>query len=290
MDFAPTLSAVATEDHAIDPADAEFYRRTMVVLEEAAIPFLVGGAYAFAGYTGIVRHTKDFDLFLRQGDLEPALASLAAAGFDAELTFPHWLGKVRCGDAFVDLIYGSGNGLAEVDDQWFEHAVPGEVLGLPVKLCPAEEIIWSKSFVLERERYDGADVAHLLRSRARELDWKRLLRRFGSNFRVLLSHLILFGYIYPAERQAVPQEVMDALLSRLVGEGPAGPAEERICRGTILSRSQYLTDVLEWGYHDARLAPIGAMSAADIRSWTEAGREEERRRREQSAPPGPADR
>ena len=37
--------------------------------------------------------------------------------------------------------------------------------------------------------------------------------------------------------------------------------DNRLCRGTLLSRSQYLTDVYEWGYQDARLAPHGRMSA-----------------------------
>ena len=37
------------------------------------------------------------------------------------------------------------------------------VLDKEVKLCPPEEIIWSKSFIMERERFDGADINHLLR-------------------------------------------------------------------------------------------------------------------------------
>src|SRR5205809_446266 len=36
------------------------------VLQEAEIPMLVGGAYAYAQYTGIFRDTKDLDLFLRK--------------------------------------------------------------------------------------------------------------------------------------------------------------------------------------------------------------------------------
>ena len=63
---------------------------------------------------------------------------------------------------------------------------------------------------MERERYDGADVAHLLRAHGDRLDWPRLLRRFGPHWRVLLSHLVLFGFIYPGERALVPAWVMDA--------------------------------------------------------------------------------
>src|SRR5262249_30892737 len=152
--------------------------------------------YAYARYTGVVRHTKDFDLFLRPEDSERALTALTRAGYQTELTFPHWLGKAHRGNDFVDLIYSSGNGLARVDERWFEHAVEGEVLGVPAKLAPAEEILWSKAFIMERERFDGADVAHLLLCCAQNLDWDRLLARFGPHWRVLLTHLLLFGYVY----------------------------------------------------------------------------------------------
>src|SRR5690348_4200576 len=186
-----------------DP-ESSFYRRVLHDLEASGVPVLVGGAYALAHYTGIERRTKDFDLFLRRADYHRAAQTLDAQGFRTELTFPHWLGKVHAGSLCVDLIFNSGNGLTRVDDAWFEHAVDGEVLGLPAKLVPVEEMIWSKAFVMERERYDGADVAHLLLARAASLDWPRLLERMGANWRILLSHLVLFGFIYPAERTEIP--------------------------------------------------------------------------------------
>ncbi|HYL06225.1 MAG TPA: hypothetical protein VE075_09300, partial [Thermoanaerobaculia bacterium] len=244
----------------LSPETAAFYRHAMSVLEQAGIPFLVGGAYAFAHYTGIVRHTKDFDLFILPRDFDAALAALAAAGYAVERNFPHWLGKAYGEDgSFVDLIFGSGNGLTPVDEGWFRHSRCGEVLGVPAPLCPAEEMLWSKAFIMERERYDGADVAHLLHCCAAELDWPRLLDRFGEHWRVLLSHLVLFGYIYPpgpagsahlTGAARVPPQVMEALIGRLSREtremSAAAGAEagaEAVCRGTILSRAQYLFDL-----------------------------------------------
>ncbi len=94
---------------------------------------------------------------------------------------PHWLGKVYGIEAFIDVIFRSGNGVAEVDDGWFENAVPEQVFGMDVGLCPVEEILWSKGFVMERERFDGADMVHLLCARAEMLDWPRLLDRFGTD-------------------------------------------------------------------------------------------------------------
>ena len=253
----------------LDPREAAVYQRALDALAGAGVPSLVGGAYAFASYTGIVRHTKDFDLFLRKTDVEAALRALVAVGARGEHAFPHWLAKAHFEDGlFVDLIHGSGNGVANVDDAWFRHAEEGEVLGRKVLLCPAEEILWSKAFVQERERYDGADVMHLLRARAAHLDWERLIRRFGGNWRVLLSYLVLFGFVYPGEKDKVPAPVLATLLERLRQES-TGVSEDRLCRGTLLSRLQYLTDLRRFGYRDAR-----SVDPADLAPWTEAAERE----------------
>jgi hypothetical protein len=254
----------------LTPETVAFYRRALQTLQGSGIPFLVGGAYALQRYTGIVRHTKDFDIFVRPADCQRVLDTFAAAGFRTELTFPHWLGKVFGNGDFVDVIFSSGNGVATVDDGWFEHAVDGEIFGEAVKLCPVEETIWSKGYVLERERYDGADIAHLLRARGRDLDWRRLVGRYGRHWRVLLSHLVLFGFIYPSERDAVPAWVLEELTGRLRKEAEAPPKKKKVCQGTLISREQYLTDVEQWGYEDARLRPGGPMSPGDVQIWTEA--------------------
>jgi hypothetical protein len=251
----------------LDPVSRAFYRRVMHRLEEQAIPFLVGGAYAFERYTGIGRHTKDFDLFVHPRDVERALQLLAADGCQTGLPFPHWLAKAHRGEDVVDLIFSSGNGVALVDDDWFRHSVAETVLDVPVRLIPAEEMIWSKAFVMERERYDGADVAHILRACAETLDWPRLLHRFGDNWRVLLHHLILFGFIYPCERARLPAAAMRELIGRLDTELTRS-APDRECQGTLISRAQYLVDVEHWGYGDPRLAPQGNMTVEERERWT----------------------
>jgi hypothetical protein len=263
-----SVSSALQPETELPPAARSFYRHAMEVLAAGRVPFLIGGAYAFARHTGIVRHTKDFDLFLKAEDLPRALALLRRAGYGAAVHSPHWLGKAWSGDDFLDLIFGAGNGVAMVDDLWFEHAVPGEALGLPVALCPPEEMIWSKAYIMERERHDGADVVHLLQARAGELDWERLLARFAQDWRVLLSHLVLFGFAYPTERDQVPRWVMRRLLGGLHEELDGPAAGDRVCRGTLLSREQYLHDVEALGYRDGRLLPHGTMTAEEIEQWT----------------------
>jgi len=259
----PALKLATLEDHT-----RAFYRDALTRLDQAGIGFLVGGAYAYARYTGIERHTKDFDIFIRRADYEPAAEVLHKAGYKTDLTFPHWLGKAFQGDDFIDMIWSAGNGVAKVDDIWFEKAVPGVVLDLDVRLIPAEEMIWSKGLIMERERYDGADVAHVIRAVGDTLDWRRLIDRYGRYWRGLLSHVVLYGFIYPSERSQVPAWVVEELAARLVTEAGQPDASEKICYGTIISRQQYLTDVNSWGFEDARLQPRGNMSAEEIAHWT----------------------
>lgn len=262
----------ASGQQGLDPNTRAFYCRTLEVLNDSRLPFLIGGAYALAHYTGIERHTKDFDIFVHPNDVERILNVLSAANCQTALTFPHWLGKACCGDDFIDVIFSSGNGVARVDEAWFTHAINGTVLDIPVKLCPSEEMIWSKSYVMERERFDGADIAHLLRACGARLDWSRLLVRFGAHWRVLFSHLMLFGFIYPSEHNPIPSWVMDNLLRNLRDELGRTPPKSPLCQGTLLSRTQYLIDLEYWGYKDARLEPIGNMTAQQIAQWTEEGK------------------
>jgi hypothetical protein len=99
-----------------------------------------------------------------------------------------------------------------------------------------------------------------------------LLRRFGPQWHLLLVHLILFSFVYPAERDRIPMRVVEMLLERWRNEMNGGPADEKVCQGTLLSRMQYLSDTELWGYADARLSPRGRMTAAQVTHWTAAAK------------------
>lgn len=246
------MEPCASNESGLAPGTRDSYRQALTTLRDSGIPFLVGGAYALGCYTGILRDTKDFDVFVHPRDVENILQVLALGGYRTEMTDRIWLGKAFHDDDLVDVIFSSGNGIAKVDDEWFKHAVEGDLMGMPLKLIPAEEMIWSKSFVMTRERYDGADIAHVLHALAARLDWDRLLARFGQDWPVLLNHLILFGYIYPSERQRIPERVIRDLVARLETDLSTPPPTARVCQGTLLSNSQYQIDIKQWGYQDAR--------------------------------------
>jgi hypothetical protein len=246
-----------------------FYRRTLHVLSDAHVPFLVGGSHAYLQYTGIVRNTKDFDLFVQRSHLERALDALRDAGYRTEITFPHWLAKAHQAGDHVDLVFSSGNGICRVDDGWFDNALEAEVLGMPVKIAPIEEFLWQKAFVMERERYDGADVMHLIRHCAERIDWNRVVERFDRYWPLLLTYLTMFTFIYPSERKRLPSAIFSELTTRLQKEMEADTdSGDRVCQGTLVSRGQYMIDIGQYGFADARLLPRGNMSAEDAIYWT----------------------
>lgn len=246
----------------------KFYVDSLRLLEVTGLPFVVGGAFAHSRYTGRDRDTKDLDVMLKREDVPRALEAFEEAGYKVEVPFPHWLGKVHRDGRYIDVVYSSGNGIVRVDDCWFTHAVPSEVLGIPVALCPVEELLWSSSFVQERERYDGAAVLHLLHARALFMDWRRLVERFGDQWPVLLSYLVLFKFAYPDRRSDIPDDVMNELMGRQTAQQHE-PANS-MCYGTLLSREQYLFDIDQLGYTDARLQPHGDMTPEQTEIWTKA--------------------
>jgi hypothetical protein len=266
-----SLPISASLDGELRPETTAFYRRALRVLVDAKVPFLVGGAFAHACYTGIRRWTKDLDLFIRREDFGRVATLMQAEGWSAALVSSHWLGKIYAGEDFIDLIFNSGNGLTPVDELWFRDNTEAVVLEVPVRLANIEDGLLSKAFIMERERFDGADIAHLLHANAENLDWRGLLERFGPHWRVLLAHLVLFGYIYPGERHRLPGWVMEKLIARLAAETRQPPAgDPHICAGTLLSREQYLHDIEQLGYSDGRLTPASTMTSEDVAVWTEA--------------------
>jgi len=242
--------AQKTDEEMIE--ERAIHGRALASLQDAGLKPMVGGAYALRTHTGLWRDTKDLDLFLPKARIHEALRVLEGSGFRTEFTDPLWIAKAFDGPYFIDLIFSSGNGVAVVDAEWQSYASKGIVLDRESLIVPAEEMIWSKAFIQERERFDGADVHHLIRAKGAAFDWERLLRRFGDHWPVLYGHLISFWFAFPSDRAQIPDWVMRELGGRL-SAGLDRPAQkERICRGTFLSRQQYLYELDNLGYADAR--------------------------------------
>jgi hypothetical protein len=114
-----------------DKPTRDFYLHALFCLDEAKVPYLVGGGYAMACYTAIARTTKDLELVLRPESRDRCLQVLADAGYRTEFFYPFWIAKAidAATEAFIDILYNSGNGLCVAVHDCFTHSPPFPVNG-----------------------------------------------------------------------------------------------------------------------------------------------------------------
>jgi hypothetical protein len=227
----------------------DLFRRVLNTLNACEIPYAVTGAFALQQHTGIWHPTKDLDLSLTQESVGPALQCLQADGFACKIVDAVWLAKAYRGDFFVDLISGMSNGVIIVDQAWIERAHPGAVLGIPARILAPEELLASKLFVTRRERFDGADIAHIVYALRGQLDWQRLMHILGEHWQMLPWALIFFAYVYPAQVNLVPKTVWQDLLQRFA-RLVENPSPHAPFRGSLIDPHLFAIDVNEWGFED----------------------------------------
>lgn len=222
-----------------------FYNKILNILKSERIPFVVGGGFAVSYYTDDIRGPtiNDLDIFCKAGDFPKIIAILKEAHINIQIPDDRWLAKATEKDYHVDLLFSSPNYLISVDDSWFKNAPLRKLFGGKVKIIPKEELIWCKAYIQDRYRFDGADINHIILFSGKNLDWKRLLTHMENHWEVLLSLLINFRFIYPSERNLIPAWLMSDLISRLTYQIKDPIPKDRICRGPLLSRTQYKADI-----------------------------------------------
>jgi hypothetical protein len=220
-------------------------------MAESEIPFLLSGTYALACYTGLSRPTKDVDVFAKAGDSLLMLTFFKDRGFDVQMVDERWLARVTRGELFVDIIFNMPTASVHVTDDWFEKAPEAKLFDTRVRLVPPTQFVWSKIFVQDRYRYDGADVAHMILKRHDDIDWQQLISHMELYWEVLLMAVLNFRFIYPSEREVIPRWVIDELMERLHAQLDMPPPSMKVCRGRIFSPRDYQIDVGEWGFSEA---------------------------------------
>lgn len=209
----PSAGAGAAWPAQIPDEQWSIYRRVLDELEAAAIPVAFGGAFALATYTGDLRNTKDFDLYVLPGDREPAITAMTRAGladyFAVAAYDRSWIYRGTRDDTIVDAIWAMANLRTLVDRDWLSLGPEVELRDRRVRSIPPEELIWSKLYVLQRERSDWPDVLNLLDAVGPTLDWPRLLERLGRDRPLLSAALSVFGWLAPARAAEIPGWVWD---------------------------------------------------------------------------------
>lgn len=233
-----------------DPIELDVVRHWFQILNGTGIPYLVGGALAVYLHTGAWRDTKDLDVFLQARDLKTAMDAFAREGYETRIHAPHWLAKITEGPFLLDLIFGFWNGRMKIDEAWMARRRASEFAGIAVPLISLDDLIASKVYVASRDRFDGADISHLIRWTEEKIDWDRILALLGDDYPLLLWQLIFFDYVYPGHCPEV-RERMVALFGRLQKSWPGTRASSSF-RGPIVDPFSFKADIEDLGYRDPR--------------------------------------
>lgn len=243
------LDTSQERSYQLDPARADIYIEVLRALNGADIQYVVAGAFASFAYTGIWRDTKDIDVFVKPHDVEAALAALRSSGFDTEVTDAAWLAKAFRAGYFVDLIFSMKNLHFEISNEWFMRAHPIEIMEIRTSVISIEDLIASKAYVAHRDRFDGADIAHLIQSVQGRLDWQHIVNHLKTDRELLLWHLIFFDFIYPGHPDFLPQQLMVELFEEMRMRWVM-QADPKAFRGIVLDEQSFAVDRETLGYKD----------------------------------------
>lgn len=193
----------------IPEEDWPHYQAVLQAAIDRGVPFALGGGLAFSVYSQRPRFTKDIDLYILHRDRDVMIHVLHQAGFvDYFDQVPYdrsWIYRGVHGRAIADLIWAMANQRAWTDDAWLVRSRHVNLRGLRVLMLPAEELIWTKLYVLQRDRSDWPDLLNLLNCEGPDLDWEHLIRRVGEDALLLGAVLMVFAWMCPGRAAELPQ-------------------------------------------------------------------------------------
>jgi len=230
------------------PETIEIYKTALETINAAHIPFLIGGGLAFQRYTNHPRNFHDLDIFCKAGDYPKILQLLEEVGFSTLIQDEKWIAKASKGEAEIDFLFSTPNNVQTVDDSWFERGQKGELFDVPILYLGPEELLWAKIYVQDANKFDGPDVYNLMLSLGDSLDWKNILSRMEADWEVLLAAIINYRFVFPRWRNQVPEWLMSELVDRLQRQLSMPVPEDNICRGPLLSRTNYTYAIHKGGF------------------------------------------
>ena len=199
----------------VPPEQWAVYRCVLTHALQEGLQFALGGGLAVGVYTGKPRNTKDLDMYIRPKDYDRLVAIMSGCGLtDYYETKPYdrgWIYRGAKDDVIVDGIWAMANRRAEVDGSWLSLGTMIDVFDTRIRLIPAEELIWSKLYVLQRDRCDWPDILNLINATGPYLDWAHLLDRVAEDRPLLKSILSIFGWMSPERGMSIPRQVWDLL-------------------------------------------------------------------------------
>lgn len=208
---------------ALSPQQWAIYSKAIQAVRSTSVPFMLGGGFALASFTGRWRDTKDIDFYIQPGHRDQVVAALLAAGFkdyfDERPYDRKWIYRSVQSGVIVDIIWSMANQRARVDPLWFERAAQVELCGQRLLMVPPEELMWCKLYILQRDHCDWTDVFNLLYAVGPSLDWRHLIWRLDEDVPLLKGLLNVYGWLCPKYVLKLPND-----LWKLLGVSPPKPA------------------------------------------------------------------
>jgi hypothetical protein len=224
-----TIAVHPEWDVSIGQSEWEVYRRVMEEARSAGVRFAFGGAFATGVYTGDLRNTKDFDFYILPQQRDAMIQATQRAGLqDHYDTLPYdraWIYRASTDGIIVDTIWAMANLKTEVDDRWITAGPEVRLRGEPIRAIPIEDLIWSKLYVIQRERCDWGDVLNLIDAQTGTIGWDQLIDRMGEDAPLLAGVLKLYAWLAPERVVEIPSRVWNRLgISPISPEGDQGPS------------------------------------------------------------------
>lgn len=200
---------------AVSEAEWSIYAEAIKTFRSIGVPFMLGGGFALAAFTGRWRDTKDIDFYILPEDRERVIPALLAAGFSdyfSERPYDRkWIYRSSKSGVIVDIIWSMANQRAQVDTVWFERAANLELRGERLLIIPPEELMWCKLYILQRDHCDWTDLFNLLYAAGPKLDWSHLLARLEEDTALLKALLQVYGWLCPNRIQQLPETLWQQL-------------------------------------------------------------------------------
>ena len=195
----------------VEPEKWAIYRQVLAMAQGRRIPFAVGGGTATMVYTGRPRQSKDIDLFLAPDRREEMIQVTRDCGlcdlYEEQPYDRNWIYRAHDGAAIVDIIWSMANYRSHVDATWLEGGPEIELDGMRFRLVPAEETLWCKLYILQRDRCDWPDALSIVKTVGPELDWNRLLSRLEGDAPLLAGLLSVFTWLCPDRARDLPRSL-----------------------------------------------------------------------------------
>ena len=185
----------------IEPQHWATYQCVLDRATRDRIPFALGGGLAVGVYTGKGRHTKDLDLYILPEHRSWAVDVMTECGLrdlhDEKPYDRNWIYRGNSSEVIVDAIWAMANKRAQVDRGWLERGPMIRMFDQEFRVIPPEELIWSKLYVMQRDRCDWPDILNLISATGPKLDWAYLMGRVAEDLPLIKGLLSVFSWVSP---------------------------------------------------------------------------------------------